>query len=75
MTKKLINKIDSLNKSINKNAVSLYKFRSPCKYKSFKAAESSDIVEECRTIKESIEDLAFPQSSMAYCRIEIRNKY
>lgn len=75
MSENLLNKVESLDKSINKNTVSLYKFSPPCKYKRYEAVKSSDIVEECRTIRENIEDFASTPSNVAYCYIETRNKY
>lgn len=75
MSENLLNKVESLDKLTNKNEISLYKFSPPCEYKRYEAVKSVDIIDECRTIRENIEDLAYPQANVAYCYIETRNKY
>ena len=75
MTKNLLNKVESLDKYVIKNELTLYKFSPPCEYKRRDTGKTADVIDECRTIKETVENLAYPQANVAYCYIETRNNH
>ncbi|MEI7474038.1 MAG: hypothetical protein WCK67_04605 [bacterium] len=74
MSNELFNIVNTIDKYIGKNKMTCYKFNYPCEYKRCEVAKSIDIVDEYKTLKETVENLSFQSSDLAYSYVEVRNR-